>query len=153
MLLVLGCSTHIQLDGWFQPGIYSPSHIRRPQAIQTKTIFNQRNSQNKITKIWKENRMFQDFLLDWFFFWEWQAVGVHLLRRMNVSEEIYIYIYIYLYIYICTSFVAYQRLVSTCLFIYIYTHLIFLSPMHNFMHRHLNIYIYIHVYAWNNALS
>ena len=68
-------------------------------------------------------------------------MGVHLLRRMNVIEEIYIYI--------CTSFVAYQRLVSSCLFIYIYIHLIFLSPMHNFMHRHLKvyIYIYIHVYA------
>ena len=78
------------------------------------------------------------------FFWEWQAVGVHLLRRMNVIEEIYIYIYIY--IYICTSFVAYQRLVSSCLFIYIYIHLIFLSPMHNFMHRHLKVYIYIYMY-------
>ena len=53
-------------------------------------------------------------------------------------------IYIYLYIYICTSFVAYQRLVSSCLYIYI--HLIFLSPMHNFMHRHLKVYIYIYMY-------
>ena len=28
------------------------------------------------------------------------------------------------------------------IYIYIYIHLIFLSPMHNFMHRHLKVYIY-----------
>ena len=122
MLLVLGCSTHIQLDGWFQPGIYSPSHIRRPQAIQTKTIFNQRNSQNKITKIWKENRMFQDFFLDWIFFESGRLWECTFLEEWMYLKR-YIYIYIYLYIYICTSFVAYQRLVSTCLFKYIYIYI------------------------------
>ena len=41
---------------------------------------------------------------------------------------------------------AYQRLVSSCLYIYIY--MIFLSTMHYFMHRLVPTYIYIYTYIY-----
>ena len=54
-------------------------------------------------------------------------------------------------IYLCTSFVAYQRLVSSCLYIYIY--MIFLSTMHYFMHRLVPTYIYIYICIYMHAYA